>query len=173
MNELNNNFFQQLLKHNFKTPDQQTRTASQSSSTSATPVPPNQVSLNLPQTSPQATSQASANAENRTNHNLAGQVCFNSTFGKINKLSSSNGPLVNRAHPSPRPRPSTRHRTRRRRRPARHGASVTNTLPPPPPVPMDTISRGTFFFNLWKSIVRSRTAHSVVNHTCFRCAFFH
>jgi len=58
---------------NVNTPDQQTRTASQSSSTSATPVPPNQVSLNLPQTSPQATSQASANAENRTNHNLAGQ----------------------------------------------------------------------------------------------------
>ena len=74
MCELNNNFFQQLLKQSFKTPDQQTRTASQSSSTSAAPTA-NQVSLNLQNNSPQAQQANSTADANRTNQNLpAGQV---------------------------------------------------------------------------------------------------
>ena len=88
MNELNNNFFQQYLKQTtFKTPDQQTRTASQSSSTSATQPGSQQqtgaqqqqsVSLNLPQSSPQATPSGTASNSNdaaRNSQNLAGQVC--------------------------------------------------------------------------------------------------
>ena len=179
MCELNNNFFQQLLKQSFKTPDQQTRTASQSSSTSAAPAA-NQVSLNLQNNSPQAQPNADAN---RPNQNLAaGQVREISALSRgfansqatpllelvetLLKFLSSNGRSVNPAHHCHHLR--LRVRMRRLRlllQPL--GESAINTLQPPPLVPMGTISHGKKEFLLslkWEvfciTLVRSRP-HSV------------